>query len=255
MKGLKDLKRGYASCLVSWSKSRFGSKSQIVHDGEPGGSAADYSPEIEKQLILALENCQLDSFMSIVKNTLSNQKSHSVKSHVSTIFAILLSIDAAIRKYELEIHDATEMIWANPCAIQELDSEHLAIEYFEQLAVKVIDAIRLSRCGEGINIVKTVRCFIDKNYAYDISLSMLAEKFHIHLSYLSELFKEQVGKTFKEYLTEVRMVKAEQLLRDSQLRIVDIAELVGIANASYFSTVFKKHFGRSPNDYRTERTL
>ena len=71
-------------------------------------------------------------------------------------------------------------------------------------------------------------------------------------SYFSQIFKEETGKTFVEYLTEVRMDKAKELLRSTDRMLYEIAEQVGYENPAYFTVAFKKQVGLSPRDYRKQ---
>ena len=78
----------------------------------------------------------------------------------------------------------------------------------------------------------------------------MAQQISISPYYLSHMFREELAITFVEYLTMVRMEEAKKLLKDPSLSIVAIASQVGYEDASYFSKVFKKHVGMSPNRYR-----
>ena len=91
---------------------------------------------------------------------------------------------------------------------------------------------------------------MDEHYASEISLTSLSDLFHINSAYLSETFKNHIGKNFSEYLVDLRLEKAQHFLQDKQLKIIDVANLVGFSNSGYFSTVFKKHFGQTPVEFR-----
>lgn len=68
--------------------------------------------------------------------------------------------------------------------------------------------------------------------------------------YLGRLLRKKVGKTFKEILTEVRLKKAISLLKNSSLKNYEVAEAVGFSDAQYFSQVFKKIYGITPNEWK-----
>jgi two-component system response regulator YesN len=59
-----------------------------------------------------------------------------------------------------------------------------------------------------------------------------------------------VGQNFSDYLVNLRMEKAQHFLKDKQLKIIDVANLVGFSSSGYFSTVFKKHFAQTPAEFR-----
>ena len=71
-------------------------------------------------------------------------------------------------------------------------------------------------------------------------------------SHFCTIFSQEVGVTFTEYLTNLRMNKAKELLRTTQMRSSDVAYAVGYNDPHYFSYLFKKHTGMTPRDYRKE---
>lgn len=100
-----------------------------------------------------------------------------------------------------------------------------------------------------INIVLK---YIEENYFKSVSLEKAAEVVGLNPVYLSYLFKKIKKINFSEYLNEVRLKKAEELLTDSTLKIGEISERIGYRDARYFSSLFKKRTGMSPNEYRNK---
>ncbi len=92
--------------------------------------------------------------------------------------------------------------------------------------------------------------FILENYMQDISLNDISSHVAITSQYFSKLFKESYGKTFVEYLTDVRMKKAKSLLRVGNHPIKEICFLIGYKDPNYFSRLFKKYNGIKPSDYK-----
>ena len=66
------------------------------------------------------------------------------------------------------------------------------------------------------------------------------------------MFTQNLNKTFIEYLTELRMEKALDLMKNSTKMIYEIADSIGYQNSTYFSTVFKKYYGKSPKEFKTK---
>ncbi len=100
------------------------------------------------------------------------------------------------------------------------------------------------------NIVNRIISYIESNYMYDISLLTLSEKIHLNSIYISRLLKKNTGYTFLEILTSIRMTKAAELLRKTDINISQISESVGINDQRYFSQVFKKIFNQTPRHFR-----
>ncbi|UPK41566.1 helix-turn-helix domain-containing protein [Paenibacillus pabuli] len=91
---------------------------------------------------------------------------------------------------------------------------------------------------------------MDKYYAEDISLQSIAGQISVNPSYLSRLFKQEKGENFITYLTRVRIEHAKAYLLSRELRVYEIAEKVGYHNYTYFSKIFKKSVGFTPEEYR-----
>ena len=104
--------------------------------------------------------------------------------------------------------------------------------------------------AEPVEIWKA-RNFIEKHSAEELSLSKVAKVVNVSANHLSEKFKQVTGVNFVEYIARTRFEKACDLLRNSNLRISEIAFAVGFQSLSQFNRVFKKLSEESPTQYRT----
>lgn len=103
-------------------------------------------------------------------------------------------------------------------------------------------------------ILKLAVDFIDHNYMdEEISLNKAAHVANVSANHFSALFSQNMGQTFTEYLTGLRMSKAKELLRCTSMRSNEIAGEVGYKDAHYFSYLFKKTQGMTPSEYRKTR--
>ncbi|MDQ0920426.1 response regulator [Paenibacillus sp. V4I5] len=132
-----------------------------------------------------------------------------------------------------------------------VDAEDAAIlRYFNQLAVVLIMHYA-EQSKSNINyIIKRVCDYIHTHFKKDISLTEMAQYANMSISYFSALFKRCTGRTLVQYIQEVRIEKAKQLLLETQLKNYEIAERVGFATQPYFIRVFKSSVGVSPNTFR-----
>ena len=99
-------------------------------------------------------------------------------------------------------------------------------------------------------IISQVRLYIQDHLADPLSLEVLAGHVHVSASYLSRLFRKETGETFNSFVTAQRIQEAARLLRETDRRITDIAGMAGFESAKYFSYVFKKATGQTPQAYR-----
>ncbi|RED65022.1 response regulator transcription factor [Cohnella lupini] len=245
--GLASVRQGFLSAMLAWSQSHSGSGTQVVFSHSGQDDFAELFPEAEKRLTLALENGDLDRFSAALESVLHSGNT-PIQGTASFLLRVILLMDKVAGKYRLDVPETQH--WMFPDMLWKHRSEASVLAYLTGTAAKVIERIKNSKVSGGVEAVEAMRRYIDASYMNEISLTMLADRFHINPTYLSELFKKQTGSTFSEYIAQVRIGRAAELLQNPQLRLSDIAELVGFANASYLSIVFKKHYGVSPNEYR-----
>lgn len=101
-------------------------------------------------------------------------------------------------------------------------------------------------------ILQNAMNYICENYTMPITLNELAEHTYVSTYYLSRMFKKELGKNFVEYLNEVRIEKAKELLKDNRYKTYEVAELVGIQDPHYFSKIFKKYVNMTPTEYKEQ---
>ena len=92
--------------------------------------------------------------------------------------------------------------------------------------------------------------YIEKNYQNPVSLSEISEHLHLNMCYFCSLFKTHVGMNFNQYLNDVRIKHAKQLIEKGEQSMIDIALEVGYNNPNHFSSTFRKVTGMSPSDYK-----
>ncbi|WP_366347225.1 response regulator [Paenibacillus amylolyticus] len=125
----------------------------------------------------------------------------------------------------------------------------------EQHVRTVSDVIQAKRQAKEGNLIDRVMAYLEENMSNaEVGLSSTAAAFYVSSGHLGRLMKKETGQTFVEYLTQLRMKKAEMLLKQTDMKGYEIGEQVGIPDPHYFSVLFKKHIGRSMNEYRNVKT-
>ena len=99
------------------------------------------------------------------------------------------------------------------------------------------------------SLVERVQAFIREHYHEDIGRNEIAAEFHLSPEYLAKLYKRKTDQALKDAVWDQRIEQAKRLLREPDVRIGDVAAAVGIDNLSYFTTVFKKRIGITPQEY------
>ncbi|MGO4531236.1 response regulator [Paenibacillus sp. 2TAF8] len=125
----------------------------------------------------------------------------------------------------------------------------------EQHVRTIAGAIQQKRQAKEGNLIDQVKAYLEEQMGNaEVGLSSTAAAFYVSPGHLGRLMKKETGQTFVEYLTQLRMKKAESLLKQTDLKGYEIGEQVGIPDPHYFSVLFKKQFGRSMNEYRNVRS-
>lgn len=115
----------------------------------------------------------------------------------------------------------------------------------------IIIAYTDTNTGKNERISKIVR-YINSHYSDPLSLSTIADTFYISPYYLSRLFKQVTGFNLVEYLNLVRIREAEKLLQNSDMKIIEVSQMVGFQNVTHFGRVFKKITSLTPSAYRKQ---
>jgi len=99
-------------------------------------------------------------------------------------------------------------------------------------------------------VIQKLNRYIRDHLSEDLSLDALADLVYMNPSYLSNLYKHSTGKNISDYITELRVEKAKELLRTTPYKIHEIAERMGFGTAAYFTRYFKRHVGVTPQEFR-----
>lgn len=145
--------------------------------------------------------------------------------------------------------------------------EHLAVSIAETLAavhalgqLQTIIAGRLSDISAAITearrdskemVIFKCLAYMEEHYMEDLSLESVSAVFHFNSSYFCHYFKSKLNINFSQYLTQIRLTKAKELLELSNDKVYQVASQLGYQDVKYFNRVFKKEFGLTPEEYRS----
>jgi two-component system, response regulator YesN len=123
-----------------------------------------------------------------------------------------------------------------------------------ELLIEFVDRYMLIDKKEHINqqhnLIRKVARFIEEGIQENWTVKQLAEQFNLNASYLSVLFKKEMGTTISDFVQETRIHLAKKLLQDPNIKVYEVADQVGIQTSAYFTYLFKKMVGCTPQEYR-----
>lgn len=124
--------------------------------------------------------------------------------------------------------------------------------YYMQFFLNITSLLKKQSVYNTGELIDQIQFYIQRNYQKNITQEFIASLFYLNRSYLSQLFKKQTGQKFVDYLNDIRMNKAKELLIHSDRKMYQIAKNVGYDNTKYFFRIFKKKIGLSPEQYREQ---
>lgn len=153
--------------------------------------------------------------------------------------------------------DSNEIIWFNTGCVKQLQKcrtvDELSMWITEIMHRFINYAFDFSSVKHSDTVYKVIE-YIRANYYKKISLDEIARYVNFSKTYLSRIFKEETGENISMYINKIRIEKAKLLLSDKGTSLVDVANMVGFEDQSYFTKVFKAITGIPPKKYKETRT-
>ncbi|MBR2188248.1 MAG: response regulator [Eubacterium sp.] len=136
-----------------------------------------------------------------------------------------------------------ELLWYCSC-LQDIR------QLLEQMLVQKIQQLEEEKALQESRPIMLAKKYMQEHFQEELRLEDVSSYVGFNTTYLSSLFKKETGKNFTDYLTELRVAKAKELLCAEELSVQDVCERVGYRDIKYFSRLFKRSAGISPSDYR-----
>jgi two-component system response regulator YesN len=216
--------------------------------------------EIESSIILNTKGCNASKVNICIDELFKyyeSQKNISASAIKKQVFELIINLSKEVENMVENINGNTENIEIKTYEkILKADRLEQLLDSVKATAADCIDKINKTYHNKNISIIKKVIGLVASGYNdSEFSLEDVAGKLYISPNYLRQLFKQQTGKSFVEYLTILRMEKAASFLEDKLLKVQEVAEKVGFNDYRYFAACFKKHFKMTPSEYREAKEL
>ncbi|KKI90225.1 hypothetical protein WQ54_19775 [Bacillus sp. SA1-12] len=211
-----------------------------------------YPLEMEKDLINFSCRGQKEKAMSILKIILNDNlyvrqlDESALRSLVFEVLATIHRILSQTNQEERTIFGEDETVYQR---LQNIRGKEKLEQTITSLFEELLENIQEQTKKTDLSVADQLMNFIHENFQRDLSLSDLAEHFNLTSSYVSRVFKEQTGENFKEYLNLYRVEKAKEILSAQDVKINQVASMVGFNNVNTFIRTFKKYVGLSPGQY------
>ena len=268
---LSQIQKSYHTASRAFSQRYLYDENILYYDEmetmeHPGGQAeTEDNAYLQKVDVNALNPAILQKFLS---NGLQEETENFVKDYFyaigqepmeSLVFRnyVILNVRFSVISFIKGLGcDTNEMESADTEEVLAESGKNMesAIAYAKKMISQAIEIRDQNSGNKNRSILKTAVDFIDSHYMdEEISLNTVANVANVSSNHFSALFSQNMGQTFIEYLTTLRMNKAKELLRCTGMRSSEIAGEIRYKDAHYFSYLFKKTQGMTPSDYRKAR--
>ena len=160
-----------------------------------------------------------------------------------TILEIKLKELGKLTTLKLQFHESPDLFIHN-------SHQQIQTLFIEDLTLLYVHISKQSDLGKYNTIMGKVKHYIIKHLFEEIRATDVAKYIHVTPNYFSLIFKQDIGKNFNEYVNELRVEKAQELLLCTDEKVFEIAEKVGFNDYKHFVYVFKKIVGVTPTIYR-----
>ncbi|RTE03078.1 response regulator [Paenibacillus whitsoniae] len=204
------------------------------------------SPQQIHAMVYAAQGKELRSYLEAIFSEMALRQDYELVQIVSLELLIqLTTLWADIASDPESVMGLKKQYYEQLAKLETLEqSKAWFMQAYESLIQHMIGVYSNDRTS----ILKAVQ-YMQMNYQQEMSLQAISNLVHLSKNYFANLFKKEMGESFLEHLTLIRIEKAKTLLA-SELKTADIGHLVGIPDPKYFSKVFKKITGVSPSEYR-----
>ncbi|OMF30802.1 DNA-binding response regulator [Paenibacillus sp. FSL H8-0548] len=174
-----------------------------------------------------------------------------LKESILYVLLDLMKANAAFLRNEDVTNLIAEMEFQIPACKTLLDIKEKARHYIH----RIIDGMEKRKNNKNQQIIEKCMAHLNERYMQDLSLEVVAKKFFFSPAYFSSFFKAHTSMTFTEYLLRLRIDKAKELLYDGEKKVSEIALSVGFRDAGYFTRMFKRETGFTPEEFRKNIVL
>ena len=207
----------------------------------------------EAELITAIKFGPKEMIETVIQNMANRME--DAKVHASQYQVYMLSIINCMiqmmQQYDLNMDDMFGEGFQYLDALAGGYSREKFASWMIPIACRMNETMNQERDNTTKKVILEAKEYIQEHYSNpDLSVEMLCRHLHMSPAYFSTVFKRETGQTYVNYLTEVRLDKAVDLLNETSDKTYVIAEKVGYQEQNYFSYVFKKKYGVSPTRYR-----
>ena len=253
--GLENIKVSYRqSITVLQSKLLYGSGKVMLYNelSREYQNIGFYAGELNRKIEAALRIYDVEG----VDRILNQVCIYIIGQHlqIEYVYVISLGLLSICFSHITENNkDIKEVLGEDISAYIDIHKKSSIEDVFEDIKEvyrKTIEFFNHNKYSRSRKTAYNVKKYIEENYTKpELTVEQIAAGLYVDSSYLRRTFKKEFNMKITDFLTQIRMEKARELLVQDRYKLSDISEMVGFNDSSYLSKVFKKYFGKSPSEY------
>lgn len=216
------------------------------------------SEEMITGLESGLENMDEKGCVSIIRDIFQRMEAEKGLSPADLQLHCLNILLSSVRKMSFQQLQENDYLGQQILSLEGI-SRFRTLERLEEWMVQVIEGIIALKMANNVplkkDIIVVIKDYILENYNSPISLADLSARFLINPSYLSQLFKQKTGDSYLNFLAQTRINKAKELLERTDLKVLEICQMVGYSDTVHFARLFEKVTGCKPSEYRKNPSI
>ncbi|MFC5404895.1 helix-turn-helix domain-containing protein [Cohnella soli] len=253
---LGDIGRSYREALKALSCKWFEGKGRII--------------EIGNIRHMELENAhRIDIRLDALFTAITRHEPERIRMEVDDLFGLArrsgskLAVNHFVARVLIKLDDYLAGLNTDLFALLDIDAEQLdelnhyeTVEdlrtWFLERFLTIADLLNARKQRKNRKLIEEVMAYVTERIGEQLTLRDVGNHFSYSHNYIGQLFREETGSSFTDFVIQVRLEKARDLLQHSNLKIYEISERVGYSNLTYFSKQFKECYGVSPGEYRKQ---
>lgn len=261
--GIGSIYEGIDKISSSYSEAVFALKSKLTAGGnniityssnEDADTIANYFPiEMRKNLLISMRTNNAPEIADTVRRIFSDLTAGKVHPEIIYVHCIELISTCIEFATECKLEYIRDLFQNGFGAFNEVfDNKSLPDieQWILDIFIHTTDMVHRNRKNKAAKLIVDIKAYVDQHYDQSkLRIDDIARHLFLDYHYLCKVFKKETGKTLNDYITEIRVNKARELIDTGSYSLAAVADKVGYENPNYFGKCFKKHTGLSPARY------
>ncbi len=253
---LFDIPISYKESIIALNNKLTLGKNRIILYSlvaESGIQGIAFYGEYRSKLLMNIRTADEEEGNKLISQVFMRIRGENV--HHQILFVVCIEMVAACMEamVEMGLHIKDMVAGSSFNIIQEIQSKKSIDEmesWIKAIFKHTLEIIKRNKISKASRLIEEVKKYISLNYqSSELNIDEIARNLFVNYAHLCFIFKRDTGVTINEYLTEFRIRKAKEFFDSGNTLILDVANKVGYADASYFGKCFKKHYGLAPSKF------